>query len=252
MNNRVSTRNLRNNSNSSDCSSSTRMTRSKRAASGDDLGEEKENLTIGNTKNTARDIVKNNAKNTTKTVAMDIAKEEKSPVRKSSRLSRSDSTASMEKAIPKKFVEPIVLIDNLLESETMQITAPEPQLNPFARAKKSFHRSGSFKIVGRIEEKAAFTSFWYDSVAARQGAAIYISGNPGTGKTALVDELLAELGSDETISIIKLNCMMLKDPLKAFNHIASELKLADCDQPNPYLILSSLEAYFTRESSNFQ
>lgn len=219
------------------------MTRSKRAVSNDDLGAEKENLTI--------DIVIDNTKKNAKNNAKDFTKEEKSPVRKSSRLSRSESVTVIEKATKekKKPMEPIVLIDFPLESEAEQ-PPTEPQLNPFARAKKSFHRSGSFKIVGRIEEKAAFTSFWYDSVAARQGAAIYISGNPGTGKTALVDELLAELRSDET-SIIKLNCMMLKDPLRAFNHIASELKLADCDQPNPYLILSSLEAYFTSETSNF-
>lgn len=238
---RTSSRNLRSNSKVIVETQTTRVTRSKRAASNDESIGDKENL--------------NNAN-------------QESPIRKSSRLSRTEKVN--QKGADKKesiALEPIVVIDpseteSKAESpqsthqdsqsarQELQSTHQELQLNPFARAKKSFHRSGSFKIVGRIEEKASFTSFWYDSVMARHGASIYISGNPGTGKTALVDELLAEFESTEIV-ILKLNCMMLKDPLKAFNHIAAELKLPDCDQPNPYLILSSLEAFFTQPTNQF-
>lgn len=124
--------------------------------------------------------------------------------------------------------------------------------DPFNIAKRAFHRSGNFKIIGRVEEKANLTSFWYDHVeSSKGGASIYISGNPGTGKTALVDELIPELiGSSKEYKLIKINCMMLKDPLKAFQEIAESIKSLKIVDKNPYLILNSLEGYFcskTRE-----
>lgn len=120
--------------------------------------------------------------------------------------------------------------------------------DPFNVAKRAFHRSGNFKIVGRIEEKAELTSFWYDHVESGKGASIYISGNPGTGKTALVDELLPELmGNSRDKKVLKINCMMLKDPLKAFKEIAQAVKLKFVDK-NPFIILNSLENYFCNET----
>lgn len=115
----------------------------------------------------------------------------------------------------------------------------------FSVAKRAFHRSGAFKIVGRVEEKAELTSFWYDRVSSGKGASIYISGNPGTGKTALVDELIPELikESSEKIKLIKINCMMLKDPLKAFQEIADIVNVKS--DKNVFLTLSALESYFS-------
>ena len=115
--------------------------------------------------------------------------------------------------------------------------------DPLPRLKRAFHRSGSFKIVGRVEEKAELTSFWYDSVAAGKGASIYISGNPGTGKTALVDELIPELAKDfPKTEIIKINCMMLKDPLKCFQEISQSIGIAA--EKNSFLAMNSLEKFF--------
>lgn len=122
--------------------------------------------------------------------------------------------------------------------------------DPFHVAKRAFHRSGNFKIVGRVEEKAELTSFWYDHVESGRGASIYISGNPGTGKTALLDELLPELlGEDcKDKKMIKINCMMLKDPLKAFQEIAQLIPKLKLNEKNPFMILNSLEGYFCHEA----
>lgn len=124
--------------------------------------------------------------------------------------------------------------------------------DPFTIAKRAFHRSGSFKIVGRVEEKAELTSFWYDQIFGEQGASIYISGNPGTGKTALLDELLVELsGGVSVVLIVKINCMMLKDPLRAFQEIVNTLnatlsksEMICVNDKNPFIILDALESYF--------
>ena len=156
-----------------------------------------------------------------------------SPTRKSSRLSLSKSQETeQKKSAPHS---PL--------AHSCAVSVPSIITDPFSVAKRAFHRSGAFKIVGRIEEKAELTSFWYDSVASDKGASIYVSGNPGTGKTALIDELIPELAKDfREIKIIKINCMMLKDPLKCFQEIAQIVKIPS--DKNPFLVMSSLENFF--------
>lgn len=167
-----------------------------------------------------------------------------SPARKSCRLSLSKSpeiALEPESEIRRRSVPASPLI-------TLNYSACET--DPFSVAKRAFHRSGSFKIVGRVEEKAELTSFWYDNVAAGKGASIYVSGNPGTGKTALIDELIPELAKDfpET-KIIKINCMMLKDPLKCFQEIAGFVGIST--EKNPFIVMNSLENYFCDSGNNF-
>ena len=124
-------------------------------------------------------------------------------------------------------------------------SCPSRDFDCFAVAKRAFHRSGAFKIVGRVEEKAQLTSFWYDHVARCKGASIYISGNPGTGKTALVDAMVPELVQESScvnIKVIKINCMMLKDPLQAFQEIAQKVNVKV--DKNVFITLNSLESFF--------
>ena len=162
-----------------------------------------------------------------------------SPTRKSSRTKPNEPETTAKIApVPAISITPATAVSNV--TPTVSNTS-----DPFATAKRAFHRSGSFKIVGRVEEKAELTSFWYDSVAAGKGASIYISGNPGTGKTALVDELIPELAKDfPKTEIIKINCMMLKDPLKCFQEISQSIGIAA--EKNSFLAMNSLEKFFCK------
>lgn len=153
-----------------------------------------------------------------------------------------DEVKSSKKAPAKKAVKE----EAVKEDEVIAIKPLSE--DPFHVAKRAFHRSGSFKIVGRVEEKAELTSFWYDKVESGKGASIYISGNPGTGKTALVDELITELMGDT--KVIKINCMMLKDPLKAFHEISQLIPSLKITDKNPFIILNALEGYFCNDSSD--
>lgn len=181
----------------------------------------------------------------------------KVPIRRSPRQSFSgkeaiDSNKSGKEASAKvvtQEVKPKAQSNKKALKETKEV--PFTLEDPFNIAKRAFHRSGNFKIIGRVEEKAELTSFWYDHVeSGKGGASIYISGNPGTGKTALVDELLPELMGDNNFKVIKINCMMLKDPLKAFQEIAQSIKSLKVTDKNPYLILNLLEGYFCSGSSS--
>lgn len=52
------------------------------------------------------------------------------------------------------------------------------------------------KLVGRVEERKVITNFWKQTVISGKSGSIYISGCPGTGKTALLDEIIRDTSTE--------------------------------------------------------
>lgn len=48
------------------------------------------------------------------------------------------------------------------------------------------------RLVGREQERQLLAAFWKETVEQRQGGSLYVSGAPGVGKTALVDEFILQ------------------------------------------------------------
>ncbi|KAF9568234.1 P-loop containing nucleoside triphosphate hydrolase protein [Agrocybe pediades] len=100
---------------------------------------------------------------------------------------------------------------------------PPTVLLPFHARVRALLRStcnnADAQIAGRTEERANIVKFlasFIQGTTTDQGtspASMFISGTPGTGKTALVNEIIRELSSDvkDDIKIISINCMALKD-----------------------------------------
>lgn len=86
--------------------------------------------------------------------------------------------------------------------------ASEPSTDLKSEAKKFFHRSYYGRTVGRIDQKAVISTF-LDGPFGQKG--LYIAGHPGTGKTAVMTELL--LAKDPTTHFM-VNCIM-KGSVKA-------------------------------------
>lgn len=121
------------------------------------------------------------------------------------------------------------------------ILAQEPdqlaKLTPFGHAKRLFHRSAQVRIVGRTAERAFIETFWRDAIENTPTSGcdlprprvLYVCGNPGTGKTALINEMLPELLQQTQLpqsQLIKTNCMMHHDPRKVLEVIAEQLGIA--------------------------
>ncbi|TPX42280.1 hypothetical protein SeMB42_g05192 [Synchytrium endobioticum] len=85
-------------------------------------------------------------------------------------------------------------------------------------AKSLFRRSSTPKrLVGRDNERQTIIKFWEETVFADKGGSLYISGVPGTGKTALVDEICKAVEPKFSqcpykIHITRMNCMSVKEP----------------------------------------
>lgn len=57
-----------------------------------------------------------------------------------------------------------------------------------------------------------------------QCATLYISGSPGTGKTALVNSVLRDLESEVELQVISINCMALANLDELWDRLLEELE----------------------------
>ncbi|KAJ3216659.1 AAA ATPase [Dinochytrium kinnereticum] len=81
------------------------------------------------------------------------------------------------------------------------------------------------KLIGREKERTTILDFLKETVVADTPGSLYISGSPGTGKTALVGEILNTLRKEfpsvdkSGVKILTINCMELKDPNQIYERI---------------------------------
>lgn len=106
--------------------------------------------------------------------------------------------------------------------------------SPYSSVKAVFWRSHNpDSIICRDSERAVICGFIQNSVLDKQANSLYISGNPGTGKTALTNEVLnsyANRFSAESIVMLNINCMSFSDFPTLLHEIAVRIKGASVDK----------------------
>ncbi|KAI8907559.1 P-loop containing nucleoside triphosphate hydrolase protein, partial [Powellomyces hirtus] len=114
---------------------------------------------------------------------------------------------------------------------TPSSTATSPAARTiFSTAKALFRRCNiPTRLVGRTAERAAVLAFWETNVLQGLGGSMYVAGIPGTGKTALLDEVVRDMHektrmtTPHTVHITKINCMTVKDPEKIYPRLVAEI-----------------------------
>ncbi|XP_036958217.1 cell division control protein 6 homolog [Acanthopagrus latus] len=95
----------------------------------------------------------------------------------------------------------------------------------FQSVKQALHTAIPERLLSREAERASIRSFLEEKVLQRLPGSLYISGAPGTGKTAclncVVQEMKAELSSVQTVVV---NCMSLRSSHAIFPLLADKLK----------------------------
>lgn len=114
------------------------------------------------------------------------------------------------------------------EFELIVDTSPKEKadvLDSFSEARKLFHRATKTRIIGRSQERSAVETWWHESVASRSAKKriLYICGTPGTGKSALLTEMIPGLCSNEKVSVIERNCMMFEEATDILFELNMEL-----------------------------
>jgi cell division control protein 6 len=78
-------------------------------------------------------------------------------------------------------------------------------------------------LVGREEERAVLKTFIQTGIDSKSGRCLYVSGPPGTGKSALVSEVSKEFEGAEGVRSAYINCMSIKNSQDMYEKLVGEL-----------------------------
>lgn len=100
----------------------------------------------------------------------------------------------------------------------------------YQTARQAFVRSADpGRLVGRDAERSELDTFIRDGISRRSGRCLYVSGPPGTGKSALVREVCHGLGDGTELRKAFINCMSIKSPGDVYETLVNYL-LGDCNE----------------------
>lgn len=78
-------------------------------------------------------------------------------------------------------------------------------------------------MVGREEERLELSSFINTCITNTSGGCTYVSGPPGTGKSAMVHEVTEEISSSDVVKKAYINCMSMKSSKDLYTLLLSSL-----------------------------
>ncbi|KAK4542083.1 hypothetical protein LTR36_007114 [Oleoguttula mirabilis] len=98
----------------------------------------------------------------------------------------------------------------------------------YNQARQLFSRcSNPGKLVGRDCEKQELSTFVERCLESDSAGCLYVSGPPGTGKSALVDEVMLEHKSTETLNVSVVNCMSVRNAKDLSQKLSEDLDLKE-------------------------
>ncbi|KAF2141758.1 uncharacterized protein K452DRAFT_271502 [Aplosporella prunicola CBS 121167] len=83
------------------------------------------------------------------------------------------------------------------------------------------------RLIGREEERKELHQFVSSRTTSKKSGCLYISGPPGTGKSALVDEICNELDKDSSVKRAYINCMSIKSAGEIYVKLLEEIGEAE-------------------------
>ena len=98
----------------------------------------------------------------------------------------------------------------------------------YTTARRAFARGArAGPLVGRSKEREELQNFLQHNVSARRGGCVYVSGPPGSGKTALVQDVCGNMEMTASSRYSCINCMSIKSSNDIFNTMISQLGISD-------------------------
>lgn len=106
-----------------------------------------------------------------------------------------------------------------------QTSSPAAPQTVYTQARQLFSRGANAgQLVGREAEREKLASFIQDGIESQNGGCLYVSGPPGTGKSAMVEEVCHGIGL-ESVKVAHVNCTSMR----AARDIYSKLVEIFCD-----------------------
>ncbi|KAK7930635.1 hypothetical protein WMY93_007030 [Mugilogobius chulae] len=95
----------------------------------------------------------------------------------------------------------------------------------FLSVKQALHTAVPERLLSRDAERTAIRQFLEEKVLQKKPGSLYISGAPGTGKTACLNCVLQEMKSElSSVQTVVVNCMTLRSSHAIFSLLSEKLK----------------------------
>lgn len=95
----------------------------------------------------------------------------------------------------------------------------------YSKAKQNLTSQSSVRLVGRQHEMEAMKEFLHSNLRNGSSASLYVSGAPGTGKTACLSHVLDSAKELFTFKYVHVNCMTLRSSSAIYEKIITGLGL---------------------------
>lgn len=132
------------------------------------------------------------------------------------RKSSSSDESSPSKSSRSNSVSPIT---NQL-AEKLKISTPKPR-----SARRALAENAEFRLPGREKEFDELSSYLGNIINCNGSGSLYISGAPGTGKTATLSKIVNGKGLKSKLKIVFINCTTISSIGAIYKKICIELKL---------------------------
>ena len=78
-------------------------------------------------------------------------------------------------------------------------------------------------MIGRVEERDKLLNFILRTVESKSGSCLYVSGPPGTGKSAIVGDVCKQVEKKDGVTTAYINCMSVKNSGEVYRKLVDEL-----------------------------
>lgn len=112
---------------------------------------------------------------------------------------------------------------------TAPLSLSKPDVGIYQKAKRGLTAASGTRILGRTHEMQVIRQFLERHLRARSSGSMYLSGAPGTGKTACLSSILQDCAkASHKFSSIFVNCMTLKSSASIYDKILEGCGEATC------------------------
>ncbi|XP_026827321.1 cell division control protein 6 homolog [Ooceraea biroi] len=97
--------------------------------------------------------------------------------------------------------------------------------NKYQDARKALHSSVTEDLPGREEELAKLHEFLHSHLEKETSASLYVSGPPGTGKTASLFKIMQQPQLRSKLRVVYINCTTMKSAAAIYTKLIQELSI---------------------------
>ncbi|XP_005394411.2 PREDICTED: cell division control protein 6 homolog isoform X2 [Chinchilla lanigera] len=135
----------------------------------------------------------------------------------------------------------------LPEKEPARLRLFKQEGTCYQQAKLVLNTAVPDRLPAREAEMDVIRGFLREHICGKKGGSLYLSGAPGTGKTACLSRVLQDLQEVKGFNTIMLNCMSLRSAQAVFPVIAQEIGQDEAPRASGKAVMRKLEKQMTEE-----